>query len=286
MVGTALRVDVWLLLEYGGTWGYRAFEESSLDQAVKDHLSAALGSIPNGRLQFIRKERQHTRDTIHFYLADSSVQPPRLYVFQLDSYDDLLKMDIPFLVSGGASEEALHPEPLFLICTNGKRDQCCARYGTLLYRHLRAAEDQAVWQTSHVGGHRFAPIMIALPHGIYYGRVEPDEAATIMAKTRTGQLYLEKYRGRSSYSAIQQAAEYLLRSQTGDLSLDTYRLNRPNTGESGRVEFVSIDGGQVHMLEISVEQTRQTTPASCGSDKQAEIKSYELLRYTVMPGEG
>ncbi len=286
MIGTALRADVWLLLEYSGAWGHKAFEESSLDQAVKDHLSAAQDSIPNTRLQLIRKDRQQTGDAIHFYLADSSAQPPRLHAFQLDSYDDLLKMDIQSIASGDpAYNQYLDNDPLCLVCTNGKRDQCCAKYGTPIYQYLCSIGEQAVWQASHVGMHRFAPIMITLPHGIYYGRIEQEEAATIVEKTRAGQLYLEKCRGRSSYSPIQQAGEYLLRAETGDLGLDAYRLNQADAGESGRVDFISNADGQIHALDINVEQTG-TTLASCGLDKQAAIKSYELLRHSITPGEG
>jgi hypothetical protein len=225
MVGTALRVDVWLLLEYRGPWGRLAFEESSLDQAVKDHLSGALAAIPNARLQFIKQDRLNSQDSIAFYVAVSSTQLPHLYALQLDSYDDLLEMDIPSIASGGGGENTLQPDLLFLICTNGKRDQCCARYGTPLYQQAKAEHGDSVWQSSHVGTHRFAPNMIALPHGIYYGRVESGEAATIIEKTRAGQLHLDNYRGRSSYSAMQQAGEFLLRSQTGDMKLDAYRLN-------------------------------------------------------------
>ena len=32
-----------------------------------------------------------------------------------------------------------------------------------------------VWQSTHVGGDRFAGNLVALPHGLYYGRVEPSE---------------------------------------------------------------------------------------------------------------
>ena len=33
-----------------------------------------------------------------------------------------------------------------------------------------------MWQSSHIGGDRFAGNVVFLPEGLYYGRVEPAEA--------------------------------------------------------------------------------------------------------------
>ena len=37
-------------------------------------------------------------------------------------------------------------------------------------------EDGWVWQSSHVGGDRFAGNLVVLADGVYYGRVEPSDA--------------------------------------------------------------------------------------------------------------
>ncbi len=88
-----------------------------------------------------------------------------------------------------------------LVCTHGSRDKCCAKYGNTFYRqalttvanlslnHIR------IWQTTHFGGHRFAPTAIDFPEGRYYGRL--DQASFTSILTRTGDIKSLKnvYRG-------------------------------------------------------------------------------------------
>ncbi|MGF1481636.1 MAG: sucrase ferredoxin [Cyanophyceae cyanobacterium] len=66
-----------------------------------------------------------------------------------------------------------------LVCTHGNVDIACSRFGYPIYQQLRsdAATSQGqlrVWQCSHFGGHRFAPTLIDLPEGRYWGHLEPD----------------------------------------------------------------------------------------------------------------
>ena len=66
--------------------------------------------------------------------------------------------------------------PLFVVCTHGKHDPCCARYGRPLFEALsEQVGAESAWQCTHVGGDRFAANAVCLPHGVYYGRVERDD---------------------------------------------------------------------------------------------------------------
>jgi hypothetical protein len=63
-----------------------------------------------------------------------------------------------------------------MVCTQGSIDPCCGKWGYQIYEMLRAgpAAGQGplrVWRTSMLGGHRFAPTMIDLPEGRYWGRL-------------------------------------------------------------------------------------------------------------------
>ena len=51
-------------------------------------------------------------------------------------------------------------EPVFLVCTHGKRNVCCARLGVPLAQALATRHPGQVWETTHVGGHRFAANLV------------------------------------------------------------------------------------------------------------------------------
>lgn len=221
LTATAPRTDTWLLLEYNAAWGGKALPESDLPSEVKQFIDDQIAAIPNGRFQFIKQERHSTdRDGIRLYVARSRPANPTLYRFDLTRYDDLLSLDIAAVAGGAADYDGYQSsEALFLVCTNGKRDLSCARYGLPLYRAMRAVGGESVWQTIHIGGHRFAGTLVCLPEGLYYGRVGTDDAEFLMRQHGSGRIDLAHYRGRSVYDAPVQAAEHFLRQQTGNTDI-------------------------------------------------------------------
>ena len=60
------------------------------------------------------------------------------------------------------------------MCTNGRRDRCCALLGRPLAAEIVAAGHSEVWEVTHLGGHRFSPTMLVLPHGYAYGRLTAE----------------------------------------------------------------------------------------------------------------
>ena len=52
---------------------------------------------------------------------------------------------------------------MWLVCTNGKRDACCARDGLPVARALAALRPDEAWECSHLGGHRFAANVALAP---------------------------------------------------------------------------------------------------------------------------
>jgi len=88
-----------------------------------------------------------------------------------------------------------------LVCTHGSRDKCCARYGNPFYRQAKSIvnnlllKDVRIWQSSHFGGHRFAPTAIDFPGGRYYARLDADSFTAILTKTGNIELIKNIYRG-------------------------------------------------------------------------------------------
>ncbi len=280
LFGSATRTDIWLALEYSGAWHSKAFEQSALPQAVKDHLSAQAAALPNARIQLIR--RQERGPEIAFYVAVSREVDPLLYAFRLRAYEDLLALDIAAVAAGDAAYAShLSAEKLYLVCTHGERDACCGRFGAATFAALAQLDTGAVWRTIHVGGHRFAPNVIVLPHGIFYGRVAVEDAQRVLEDYRQGHLTLDRLRGRACYPPEAQVAEYFLRAETGIDALEALRLLevQPSAPEQWLVRFEERSTGRTHTLEIAAEAAEPSIRKSCADTVAEPITRYRLLRH-------
>ena len=236
---TASRIDHWILLEYRGVWGPEPLQGSMLDRSVKEHLAAQL-SRPRSRLLFLRRPRQE-RHGLVCYTATTAAGAESLHRITLEVHEELVGLDL-----FGADRGEKVEEPLFGICTHGKRDRCCARYGRPLYDAIRDQVDpEWVWQCTHVGGDRFAGNLVCFPEGLYFGRVGIGDVLPLLDDYLTGRIYLDCYRGRAAYTMQVQAAERAVRERTGLVGVDDLRL----IGVDGaRVTFDA--GGERHEIEV------------------------------------
>ena len=222
LAGTAAEeTTIWVALQFNGPWGARAVEENELPPAVQGWLAGQLAGLPQSRLLFIRHEREQAVVGRHLFVGVARANDQRLYHLVCPDDEALLGVDVAALVADTAAEHpALMREPLFLVCTNGKRDQCCAKFGLPIYHHLAAQlPAEQVWQCTHIGGHRYAATAVVLPLGVYYGQLTPQRADEMVAASQRGEVMLAGYRGRSCYRAAEQAADYFVRQQTGVLGL-------------------------------------------------------------------
>jgi hypothetical protein len=246
LAATASRIDRWILVEYRGLWTSDAVAGSGLSDQVKAHLRRELQSAAHGRLLFVRRPDRRRRPGLAAYVADSREGREALWRFELESHDDLRALDVLDPEAGEAVAN-----PLFLVCTHGKHDPCCARYGRPLYEALRDELDpEWLWQTTHVGGDRFAGNLVCLPEGLYYGRAEGAAALAILDEHLAGRIMLDFYRGRSCYSFAVQAAEREVRQATGLTGIrDLVLLSTEQVGERWNVTF---DAGR-DRYEVEVE---------------------------------
>ena len=140
------------------------------------------------------------------------------------------------------------------MCTHGRRDVCCAERGRPLAQALAAAFPEPTWESSHVGGDRFAGNVVAFPHGLYLGRVRPDEAARVARAYADGRVPLEHLRGRSCYPMPVQAAELALRTQEGLDGLDDVVLERTEARRGVSTSTFATPVGRFS-VSIAVEET-------------------------------
>jgi hypothetical protein len=218
LAATASRVDHWILVEYRGLWGYDAVTASSLPNAVREHLAERASALGRAKVLFVRRrERRHRRGTVVFW-GRTPERGGRLFRADLERWEDLLELDFD-----QPGERV--PHPVLLVCTHGKHDRCCARLGRPLYEALaEQADEEWVWQSSHIGGDRFAGNVVFLPEGLYFGRVRPGDAWRLLDEYLAGRIDLDRYRGRSCYPFSVQAGEIAVRRAFGLCSIDDVEL--------------------------------------------------------------
>ena len=255
LTATASRVDHWLLVEYRGLWSREPVAGSALGDALKEHLRAQACALANSRLLFIRRPDRR-RGPLAVFFGRSLEADHRFFRLEIDGYDDVLGVDFASALAGGTPVGAPLDHPLFVVCTHGKRDRCCAKYGRPLYDELRAqAEGDWVWQATHVGGDRFAGNVVCLPQGLYFGRVGRADVWPLLDEYLAGRIALEHYRGRSCYPFHVQAAEAAVRAAAGLAGVDDLRLVELESLGDGasRVSFVAGPTGEVHEVDVAAE---------------------------------
>ncbi|MDT8307402.1 MAG: sucrase ferredoxin [Anaerolineae bacterium] len=278
---TATRADIWLSLEYTGRWDSRAFPQSNLSAAVKEHVAALEEAVPNVRVQFIRRTGNYTPDPIHFFVSIAHADPPRLYKFLLPAYDELLDLDLQAIVRDDTTYQGhVVDEKLYFVCNNGLRDACCAKFGIPVRQAVEESAGEQAWQCTHIGGHRLAPNLLFLPHALSYGRGTPEIASTLVASYRDGAVHLPHYRGRTTYDRPVQAAEHFFREESGELAVDAYRpLSEVNEGEGAwHVTFAGSDGHE-HTVRVAARRWHEPVYKTCDATETSVVEHYELIGF-------
>ncbi|HVF54607.1 MAG TPA: sucrase ferredoxin [Pyrinomonadaceae bacterium] len=286
--GTASIGDVWLLVEYPTAWGPKPLHDSTLPPPVKNHLSAILKNVPRSRLLFIKRERG-CEGPVSCFLVRCRERDPSILKFELDDYQQLLEIDVGAIAAGQTlGGGVLTQEPLFLVCTHGRRDKCCAKFGRPVYKSLVAHEGHTVWQSSHVGGDRFAANLVCFPHGLFYAHVSDEGGKRIADEYRAGRLVPAEYRGRACFSYPVQAAEYFVRSESGIVALDELRqVGCERTARNvWSVRFVSASDGRIHQAKVTARMSEFQNLITCHAAEKQRVVQYVLDEYGATAGGG
>jgi hypothetical protein len=266
LAGTSATATSWLAIEQPGPWGRDALSTSHLDEGVARELSAS--SAGTGvRIVLIRRPGNHPdrhRPVPHtVYLAHTA--PGRTWLERTSVADPKELLDLDF-ASIGAGEPGLLgtpvSEPLLLVCTNGRRDVCCALLGRPIAAALAATHGERVWECTHIGGHRFAPTAVLLPTGYSYGRLTEASATRLLA----GVPVAANCRGRSTWPAAGQVAELAVRSATGVTDPDALTVSAVDQEvEGGWSVAVSHVDGRTWQVTVAEREVAAARAASCAA---------------------
>ena len=217
-----------MLLEVPARWGRDIFDGEALGDELSERLKKHVSDC-GSRMLFIRRPgREGQRiDRHRVYLCDTRPGRRSIRVGRVDRPADILDLD---LSPGGHVEGAREVEgPVVLVCTHAKRDQCCAVRGRPVVAGLESRlgdrlssldQDSAVWECSHTGGHRFAPVLLLPGTGYTYGPAETDLAVRIVEAELDGRVVTEHLRGRSTWPPAGQVAEVAVRDSGVEAGID------------------------------------------------------------------
>jgi hypothetical protein len=261
--GTAPPAQRWFLLEHPGPWGRVAFAQSELDAVDVEALST-WASRTRGRVLLVRRPGRAlpTGDPRRWFRVDSRRGHEEIRTGQVAGP---LVPDAPGERFDGA---------LCLVCAHGRHDTCCAVRGRPVAAALAAARPEQVWECSHVGGCRFAPAVVLLPHGFVLGGVPAAAAPDLVDSYAGGRLDPRWVRGRSVDPPVVQAAQQYARTALGALDVDALRpVSVTATADGERVCLVEP--------EVTVVLRERHTPAgrplTCASHVPGRLRTFDLV---------
>ena len=253
-----------LLLEQPGPWtGRNAVTHSDLDIGVARALLARADQA-GVKVHLIRRSsRRAALERRSCFLADVD----RRHVERHELRDPAEVLDLDLGMHGERWEQ-----PLYLACTHGKRDPCCARRGRPLARALKAHRPQETWEIGHIGGHRFAATFLAFPHGLAFGRVPAAAGPEIVSALERGEIVLEHLRGRAGWPWAVQAADVLVRRERGLRALDALVIEDVDED----TVTLRLRGGERLLATVARRIDERPRPLSCG-DEPETVPAYELV---------
>jgi hypothetical protein len=276
LAGTASTIRRWLLIEHAGPWGRDGLLDARLPAGLGRDLRA-LERRTGARVLLIRKTDrlpEYEDQTPICFAVDT--REAWMGFTAVERIEDAVGLDPR---DRGSFPGDPGGEPLFVVCTHGRRDPCCAERGRPLAEAAAAVDRDVAWESTHVGGDRFAGNLVAFPHGLAFGRVEPGEAAELMHAYHGGRIApLPKYRGRTSDGFSVQTADRAVRDRFGLDGIDDLARVRASSGQVG---FVTPLGRITVRLE---RETGATMRLTCHAEHEEAMPAWRVLAIDVEGG--
>lgn len=277
VVGSATHVRTWLLLEHTGPWGSTALLDARLPEGLGVELRRRAREHRAKILLIRRFSARPDGAGLRVFAAHAHPTRPRLEAGTLAESREVLDVDLGSLRGGGTSGLAPYEGSLFCVCTNGRHDACCAERGRPVARALDQAHPEETWEVSHVGGDRFAANMVVLPHGLYYGRLDPQSAIAVAGSHLTGELDLDHLRGSAAHPMPVQAAEHHLRRELGVTRIDDVHLEgRDVEGDLTAATF-AVAGARYVVRVRKAHDASGPALLTCKARRESPIPRFDLV---------
>jgi hypothetical protein len=178
---------------------------------------------------------------------------------------------------------ARRAESMILVCTHGVHDVCCALRGRPVASALSSRWPELVWECSHIGGDRFAPNLVLLPDGFYYGNLDPQSAVTTVEAHLGGTVLPDRLRGMARFLPPVQAAIIAIYQRYGPLGPSdvTVRATEhigPHHGHGSETFVDLVIEPQQQMVKVQVLSVRRAdAQLTCRAVRETPATEYRII---------
>ena len=295
MAGTAPRADVWVAVEHTPGWGdadltrrghgvrvlmvrgRRARPDSGpASPSASEAADGGPTGSPSTPSTVVDTTRTPDAAGVRVWVGYAT-QTPTLRLGRVDRPDVVAGWDLADIAAGALRDWGrADPDPLLLVCANGRRDRCCGHAGGRLADSLwRGPYADRVLTCTHLGGHRFAPTALLLPIGALHGRLDEDAAAGLLTAATRVHMDANTLRGHSALDQPAQVAEVHARRVTGYGGLAPLRVELTASGDPDRMG-ASVRGWNtprgLQSLEFGLVRTSSPALLSCGREPETTTR--------------
>jgi hypothetical protein len=226
------------------------------------------------RIMFI-KNNSSSHKKINIFTVNNRDDSPFMKRFVLADYREIMDINLDACFNNEGVD--ILKEPVYLVCTHGKVDMCCSKFGIPIFKALTEL-DANTWQATHVTGDRFAPNVVQLPYSHYYGWLDINEMTDFYTIIKNGNIYMEKYRGRACHSKGEQAAEFFLRNTLNEQRSDALRLSNTGIlqGTISNTRFCHKPSDHQYDVQYTTEKSVEKYFMSCKSDEAVPVDLFKL----------
>lgn len=275
--GTASTVRSFLLVEHPGPWGIDALRDARLPDGFGRRLVRE-SHRAGVRVLLVRRPGRSTGAEVRVFAAHVAGAGSWLETTVVGDVAEVSQLDLDALGRGRRLGLTPHERPVLAVCTHGRHDACCAERGRPVARALAAgphADD--VWECSHIGGDRFAGNLLVLPHGLYYGGLDPASAVLVAEATAWERLVLDHLRGRSDLPMPVQAAEIALRRQVDLVGFDDVVFLGHRRDEDSVVSARFDVGARGYVVRVRTSPEQDAHLLTCRATSASYPPRHEVL---------
>ncbi len=268
-LGTAPMIRRWLLIEHPGPWPVEALSTPDFEPELRATLSAAARAVV-GRVLLVRRPGRSVPAAARSWavVVDGGVHWGR-WRTSGDLRDAATALRHP--------PAELRHEPVLLVCAHGVHDTCCAVRGRPVAAALAQQWPEATWECSHVGGDRFAPNVVVLPDGVYYGYLDSGDVVGVVQRHLGGELAAAFLRGITRYPPAAQVAIGEAHRRWGPYGADevyVLGLSQP-AGDRWEIDLV-LPGGRGWRFTV-VTGHRLPAQLTCRAAEETSALDYTVV---------
>lgn len=221
-IGSASACDHWLIAEVPQPWPITIGKDNPIVAAVVKMMEPLLQQGMSIRPLMIAPDKAYSQPeqirVFYYYkpnrrFAKFEKQEYLLPASEIVSLVAALLQQPDRLSQFDAYRQPTQHIREIFVCTHGNVDVACSRFGYPIYNQLRREYAKTsfpalrVWRCSHFGGHKFAPTLVDLPEGRYWGHLEPEILETLIHRNTPVSRLRPFYRGWAGLGKYEQIVE-------------------------------------------------------------------------------